>query len=99
VVSLAALLAGCGGRGAPADPSTALVAWPGANRWPAPFQQASPRVQAAYRFAVSPEGRETLRWMPCYCGCEADGHTSNLDCYVDQVRSDGSILLDPMSFG
>lgn len=100
----AGLLAACGqaaptSGGAGAAPSTGLVAWPARNQWPALFMQAGPRAQAAYRFAVSPDGRETLRWMPCYCGCEADGHTSNLDCYVDEFRSDGSVVLDSMSFG
>jgi hypothetical protein len=90
------LLIACG---QPGPAGAALIARPGRDEWPAPFRQASPRVQAAYRFAVSPAGRETLRWMPCYCGCEADGHASNLDCYVDEVRPDGSVALDPMSFG
>ena len=35
---------------------------------------------ALYRFAV--EHAETLRFMPCTCGCGDLGHTSNRSCYV-----------------
>lgn len=33
-----------------------------------------------YAFAV--ENPDTLRWMPCTCGCANLGHTSNRSCYV-----------------
>jgi len=33
-----------------------------------------------YGFAVT--GADTLRWMPCTCGCSSFGHTSNRSCYV-----------------
>ena len=33
--------------------------------------------------------------MPCYCGCgDAAGHESNLNCFIAEVREDGSILWD-----
>lgn len=90
------LLAACGSR----EPAGGrLVAWPARDQWPPEFRQASAATQAAYRFAASPAGQAVLRWQPCYCGCEADGHRSNLDCFVDEVRADGSVVLDPMSFG
>ncbi|MCC6626006.1 MAG: hypothetical protein IT340_01265 [Chloroflexi bacterium] len=97
------LLAACG-VGAPAGghgatSSGGVIAWPARNQWPPVYHESSARVQAAYQFAVSPAGRETLRWQPCYCGCEEEGHTSNLDCFVDEVRADGSVALDLMSFG
>lgn len=25
---------------------------------------------------------EVLRYIPCYCGCQKEGHKSNADCYV-----------------
>jgi hypothetical protein len=74
-----------------------LLAWPVDDRWPAQFHAASPEVQEAYRYAVA--NPEALQYMPCFCGCGAQGHTSNLDCYVREFRSDGSVMLDPMSFG
>jgi hypothetical protein len=58
----------------------------------------SPRsVREAYRFAIA--NRDMLRQIPCYCGCGAEGHKSNADCYIKDVRPDGSIVFDPMSFG
>jgi hypothetical protein len=39
-----------------------------------------------YSFAV--ENAETLAWMPCTCGCERFGHTSNRSCYVKDEQAD-----------
>ena len=75
----------------------ALVAWPAEDRWPELFSKSSTRVQEAYRFAVA--NQDLLQWMPCFCGCGELGHTSNANCYVQEIRSDGSVLLDSMSFG
>ena len=36
--------------------------------------------RSLYRFAV--ENPDTLAWMPCTCGCENLGHTSNRACYI-----------------
>ena len=73
-----------------------FLARPAQEQWPAPFRRASPEVQEAYRYAVAHP--EILQYMPCYCGCVNAGHASNKDCYIDEVRPDGSVLLDPMSF-
>ena len=54
-------------------------------------------VRQAYRFAV--EHPEILAYQPCYCGCGAMGHTSNLDCFVREIRSDGSINYDSHALG
>ncbi len=89
-------LAGCGTSRAPSTDDL-LLAWPAQNRWPDLLMQAPAEVQEAYRYAVAHP--DVLRYMPCFCGCGAQGHTSNYDCYVRDVRSDGSVLLDPMSFG
>jgi hypothetical protein len=75
-----------------------LVAWPAQNRWPERFERAPADVQEAYRYAVA--NPQVLQYMPCFCGCyEEDRHTSNRDCYVEEMRPDGSVVLDPMSFG
>ncbi|GIW04010.1 MAG: hypothetical protein KatS3mg059_0630 [Thermomicrobiales bacterium] len=89
-------LAGCGTTRTPSTDDL-LLAWPAKDRWPAVLNQAPAEVQEAYRFAVAHP--DVLRSMPCFCGCGAQGHTSNYDCYVREVRADGSVLLDPMSFG
>jgi hypothetical protein len=63
---------------------------------PAAVRRAPSKVQEAYRFAIA--NRDTLSWFPCFCGCEEEaGHTSNADCYIKEVKSDGSIVFDPMS--
>ena len=39
-----------------------------------------------YTFAV--ENRDLLSAIPCTCGCERFGHTSNHSCYVKAERGD-----------
>jgi hypothetical protein len=43
-------------------------------------------VRAAYSFAA--EHPEVLGYVPCYCGCERQGHRGNDDCFVT-ARNDG----------
>lgn len=39
--------------------------------------------------------RDTLQWIPCYCGCgESAGHRSNLHCFIHEVREDGTVVWD-----
>lgn len=64
---------------------------------PANIRQAPPNVRDAYRFAIA--NQDILRQIPCYCGCGGERHKSNADCYIKDVRPDGSIVFDPMSFG
>ncbi|WP_115992300.1 PCYCGC motif-containing (lipo)protein [Cohnella lupini] len=50
-------------------------------------------VQVAYQ--VAGKLGDTLRWIPCYCGCgESAGHKSNLNCFINEIRDDGSIEWD-----
>src|SRR5437867_3206960 len=44
------------------------------------IRRASAEVREAYRFAVA--NQEVLRYIPCYCGCGSEGHTSNASCYL-----------------
>lgn len=62
---------------------------------PVSVRRAPAQVQEAYRFAIA--NRDTLRWMPCFCGCGAQGHMSNADCYIKDVKPDGNIVFDFMS--
>ena len=55
------------------------------------FTSVSGRTEEAYRFAM--DHANTLKWLPCYCGCGAMGHASNLDCYFEP-RGDGSISFE-----
>jgi hypothetical protein len=91
------VLVGCSTGLSSGDAGDALIAWPAEDRWPELFHQASPRIQETYRFAVA--NQDLLQWMPCFCGCGQMGHTSNATCYVQEMRDDGSVVLDSMSFG
>ena len=43
-----------------------------------------------YTFAI--ENRDLLSAIPCTCGCERFGHTSNRSCYVKAERDDQVIF-------
>ena len=62
---------------------------------PLGLRNASPEIRDAYRFAVL--NRETLRYIPCYCGCVNDGHTSNASCYVKDKSPVDKPMFDLMS--
>lgn len=47
---------------------------------------------AARLYGFAAENAETLRWMPCTCGCQSFGHTSNRSCYV-KAESDGRLTF------
>ncbi|GAB4420423.1 MAG: PCYCGC domain-containing protein [Anaerolineae bacterium] len=85
----AIVLAACGSNGAETPSSVALL--PG---W---VREAPPRVHAAYEYAVA--NPEELKKYPCYCGCGAMGHTSNLSCYIQDIAPDGTITFDSHANG
>jgi len=60
-------------------------------------KDAPPQVKEAYRFAIA--NPDVLSDFPCYCGCGAVGHQNNLQCYIKEVGSDGSIKFDNHAFG
>ena len=74
-----------------------LAAQPAQGIWPDAYRRAPREVQAAYVYAAA--NPQTLRFIPRYCGCVAAGHVSNLDCYVNEARRDGWLVLDPHGFG
>ncbi len=84
----AVLLSACGGSGAHPANSVRLPEW---------VSSAPPRVREAYDYAIS-HGDE-LAHYPCYCGCGAMGHTSNLSCYIRDVAEDGTITFDNHATG
>lgn len=58
---------------------------------------APPDVREAYRFALA--NRDVLRYIPCFCGCGADGHTSNASCYLKDDSAPDHPVFDRMSLG
>ena len=59
------------------------------------IRSAPEEVREAYRFAIA--NRAALRYIPCYCGCGADGHTSNASCYFQDNSTPEKPVFDRMS--
>ena len=97
VLAAGGALAACASPSRPGDALVPAYANPAKDEWPAEFFQLPAETQAMYRYAVV--NRETLRYIPCFCGCVNAGHGSNFDCYVREVYPDGRVRLDTMSFG
>lgn len=50
-------------------------------------------IQETYRLAG--QHADVLEWMPCTCGCgPSAGHRSNRDCFIHEIRPDGSVVWD-----
>lgn len=46
-------------------------------------------------YQVAGTATDIIEWMPCYCGCgESAGHGSNMNCFIDEIREDGSVVWD-----
>ncbi|MBK3494608.1 PCYCGC domain-containing protein [Viridibacillus sp. YIM B01967] len=46
-------------------------------------------------YKATGQATEILQWIPCYCGCgESAGHKSNMNCFISEVKEDGSIVWD-----
>jgi hypothetical protein len=65
------------------------------NVLPADIAKAPGEVREAYRFAIT--NRATLRYIPCYCGCGSEGHTSNASCYIRDSSTRDNPVFDRMS--
>jgi hypothetical protein len=76
-------------------PASALLGpHPQANLPPLPFDAGPPArpaevVRAVYKFAA--EHPEVLSYVPCYCGCEHQGHRGNEDCFVTRRNAAGDV--------
>ena len=64
---------------------------------PVQMQEAPAAVRTAYQFAVA--NPDPLENVPCYCGCGAIGHRSNLACYIKEFGSDGKAVFDDHAMG
>lgn len=51
-----------------------------------------PEWQEAYAFALSRP--DVLQWLPCYCGCAAMDHRSNLDCFFQRREVKGNYAYE-----
>ena len=87
------LLAACGASGQ----QNSKVKLAPVSALPKPMQDAPAAVRTAYQFAVA--NPDALQNVPCYCGCGAIGHKSNLACYIKEVGADGKPVFDDHAMG
>lgn len=46
-------------------------------------------------YAAAGKAADLLDWIPCYCGCgESAGHISSKNCFVNEIREDGTVVWD-----
>ncbi len=97
IAAAAVLVTSCAQAAAPSSPTAypaELAANPAKGVWPSAYRPASQAVRTAYQFAAA--NYETLRYIPCYCGCGLSaGHLNNYDYFVKAAKADGWVLLDP----
>lgn len=92
---LLGLLSGCSGKSNSSNQGSLTMA--SMDDMPAEVKAAPVTVQQAYQFAVA--NPDVLKKIPCYCGCDDLGHTSNYDCYVSGVDADGKVNFDAHALG
>jgi hypothetical protein len=57
-----------------------------------------PVMHEVYKFAASHP--EVLKFVPCYCGCGAEGHPHNESCFVKRRDAKGNVTeWDTHGFG
>jgi hypothetical protein len=87
------ILAACGAGG---QQSNGVKLAP-MSELPQQMRDAPAAVRTAYQFAVA--NPVALENVPCYCGCGAIGHKSNLACYVKEFGADGKPVFDDHAMG
>lgn len=96
VLLAAVVLTACSGNTATASGSNTLP-MASMSGMPAEVKSAPVTVQQAYQFAAA--NPDTMKQIPCYCGCGAMGHTSNYSCYVQSADGQGVITYDTHALG
>jgi uncharacterized protein with PCYCGC motif len=77
---------------APSTPIPPLAANPTRGIWPSQYHSAPRQVRDAYTWAAGHEN--ILSFIPCFCGCGANGHKNNFDCFVESRQTSGWITMD-----
>lgn len=63
------------------------------NQLPSFVKKLDPQIAQVYQIAA--KNTDLLNWIPCYCGCgESANHKSNRDCFINQIKTDGTIVWD-----
>ena len=77
----------------PVSQPTPQVSWnpswpplPATNLTPA-----APMAEIQNLYAFVARQADLLQYIPCYCGCEREGHRSNEDCYIHERSATGEV--------
>lgn len=95
-----AVLAARQGAARPAPPKAAAMQAPLPPLDMSGYALARPATitRAVYEFAA--RHPEISRYVPCYCGCEADGHRNNENCFIGARDANGNVTRwDTHGFG
>jgi len=97
IVFFVVVLSACSPTAQPGAGNKSAVKLAPVTQMPAEVRQAPAPVREAYQFAVA--NPQVLEHVPCYCGCGSIGHKSNLACYVQEWKPDGSVKFDDHALG
>ena len=86
------LAAGCSPSSKQDDPAVAAM-----DDMPENVKSAPAATRQSYQFAAA--NPELMKQIPCYCGCNDLGHTSNYACYISGVDANGKITYDEHALG
>ncbi|MGO0058548.1 PCYCGC motif-containing (lipo)protein [Brevibacillus fluminis] len=57
------------------------------------LDKVEPQIKDIYQIAAGVQ--DVLKSIPCYCGCgESAGHLHNGNCFIKEVKQDGSVVWD-----
>lgn len=81
------------------ESASELVQWD--PRWPPlpPYKRRMgelEHIRRSYAFAARRE--DVVSYLPCYCGCARQGHTSLRSCFIKSRTADGNPVWDAMGF-
>ncbi len=96
-ILLSLTTAGCSTTAATHAPNAPELAMAPMTDMPAEVKAAPVVVQQAYQYAVA--NPDTLKHIPCYCGCGKMGHKSNYMCYVESADASGKLTYDSHALG
>jgi outer membrane murein-binding lipoprotein Lpp len=97
LVALTVILAACSSTAQSNAAGSREIKLAPASQLSSDIQNAPSQVREAYQFALA--NADLMKQIPCYCGCGSVGHTSNLDCYIKEVKPDGTIVFDQHALG
>lgn len=73
--------------------------WTGAQKMdmalPGLLSDSPDHVKMMYKQAFA--NQDVVKYMPCFCGCVNQGHTSNRNCFIQSAQQSKSVVWDKMA--